>query len=148
MMQQERPIGVRVVAEALTWLGTPYRHQGRRRGVGCDCLGLIVGIWDALYGGAPVPVPDTYSPDWAEAGAGDPLVEAAATHFRRCDNPIAAGTLILFRWRDGSPAKHCAVALSDHRMIHAYERHGVLVSPLGSHWRKRIAGTFAFPPIC
>ncbi len=27
------------------WLGTPYRHQGRRKGVGCDCLGLVLGVW-------------------------------------------------------------------------------------------------------
>lgn len=33
-----------VVAEAMTWLGTPWRHQGRLKGVGVDCLGLIIGI--------------------------------------------------------------------------------------------------------
>ena len=42
-----------VVGEALTWLGTPYRHQGLRKGVGCDCLGLVLGVWRAVYGVAP-----------------------------------------------------------------------------------------------
>ncbi|MFZ1680734.1 MAG: peptidase P60, partial [Rhizobiaceae bacterium] len=32
-----------VVAEAERWIGTPYRHQGSTRGVGCDCLGLVLG---------------------------------------------------------------------------------------------------------
>jgi cell wall-associated NlpC family hydrolase len=29
------PAGKAVIAEAMTWLGTPYRHQGSRKGVGC-----------------------------------------------------------------------------------------------------------------
>ena len=28
------------VAEALTWLGTPYHHQGRVKGVGVDCRSI------------------------------------------------------------------------------------------------------------
>ena len=42
-----------IVAEALAWLGTPYRHQGARKGVGCDCLGLVRGVWRAVYGDNP-----------------------------------------------------------------------------------------------
>jgi hypothetical protein len=32
------------IAQARTWIGTPFHHQGRLKGVGCDCLGLIVGV--------------------------------------------------------------------------------------------------------
>ncbi len=39
-----------VVVEALSWVGTPYRHQAAQKGVGCDCLGLVRGVWRALYG--------------------------------------------------------------------------------------------------
>ena len=34
--------GQDVVAEARRWLGTPWRHQARLRGVGVDCGGLVV----------------------------------------------------------------------------------------------------------
>lgn len=71
-----------VLAEAETWLGTPYRHQGSRKGVGCDCLGLVRGIWRALYGREPE-LPGPYTPDWAETGKGDPLFEAAMRHCRQ-----------------------------------------------------------------
>ena len=37
--------GVDVMRSARSWLGTPYRHQGARKGVGCDCLGLVRGVW-------------------------------------------------------------------------------------------------------
>src|SRR5258705_11857517 len=36
------------ITEALTWEGTPYRHQGRLKGVGVDCIGLLVGVAHAL----------------------------------------------------------------------------------------------------
>ena len=37
-----------IIAEARTWLGTPYHHQARLKGVGCDCLGLVVGVANEL----------------------------------------------------------------------------------------------------
>ena len=36
--------GLDVVAQARSWLGTPFRHQGRLKGVGVDCAGLIIGV--------------------------------------------------------------------------------------------------------
>ena len=37
-----------IVAEARTWLGVPWRHQGWRKATGCDCVGLIRGVGHAL----------------------------------------------------------------------------------------------------
>lgn len=33
-----------VVAEAKEWIGTRWKHQGKLKGVGCDCAGLIIGV--------------------------------------------------------------------------------------------------------
>jgi cell wall-associated NlpC family hydrolase len=33
-----------LVKQARSWVGTPFKYQGRLKQVGCDCLGLIVGI--------------------------------------------------------------------------------------------------------
>jgi cell wall-associated NlpC family hydrolase len=33
-----------VIAEARTWLDTPYVHQGRTKGVAVDCAGLVIGV--------------------------------------------------------------------------------------------------------
>ena len=46
-----------VVAAARQFLGTPYRHQASIVGVGCDCLGLLRGVWRVLYGGEPEAMP-------------------------------------------------------------------------------------------
>ena len=40
--------GERVVELARSWIGTPYVHQASVRGVGCDCLGLLRGVWREL----------------------------------------------------------------------------------------------------
>ncbi len=137
-----------VVKAALSWLGTPYRHQGSRKGVGCDCLGLVRGVWRELYDTEPED-PGPYAADWAETGGGDRLMEAAKRHCR--EKPVAdlsPGDLVLFRWRPNAPARHAAIMVAPDRFIHAYQGQAVLISALVPHWRRRIAGVFAFPPFC
>lgn len=141
-------IAERVVAEALTWLGTPYRHQGSRKGVGCDCLGLIRGVWRAVYGAEPER-PGPYSADWAEAGGRDRLIDAARRHL--VEKPVGAmapGDVLVFRWRSHLPAKHCGILVAPDRFVHAYEGHAVLVSPLAPQWKRRVAGVFGWGLIC
>ena len=137
----------RVIKEALVWIGTPYRHQGTLKGVGCDCLGLVRGVWRALYGEEPESM-QPYSPDWAEAGRVDALIEAARRHFiERPKEEMAAGDVILFRWKPTHAAKHLGILVSNHAFIHAYEGHAVMISALVPQWRSRIAGVFSFKPI-
>lgn len=148
-MSEHRAVAVkdRVIVEAMSWVGTPYRHQASRRGVGCDCLGLVRGVWRAVYGGEPQN-PGPYAADWAEAGGADLLLQAARRHC--AEKPIAtmaAGDLLVFRWKPGVPAKHLGILIGPQRFVHAYEGHAVLASPLASQWRRRIAGVFAFPDI-
>ena len=37
-----------IVAEARSWIGTPFRWQASTKGLGADCKGLIVGVARAL----------------------------------------------------------------------------------------------------
>ena len=138
----------RVLMAARGFLGTPYRHQGSRAGVGCDCLGLVRGVWREVYGAEPED-PGSYSADWAETAKGDPMLDAARRHFQGIDSRRAApGDLVLFRWRHGRPAKHCGIldegAGERLRLIHAYEGAAVVSSPLTPGWAARIAGFFQF----
>ena len=34
-----------LVAEARSWLGTPWRHRGRIRGAGVDCAQFVIGVY-------------------------------------------------------------------------------------------------------
>ena len=131
-----------IIAEASSWIGTPYRHQASLKGVGCDCLGLVRGVWRAVVGAEPE-TPPPYAPDWAESGA-DALMDAARRHLV----PIGAvepGCVLLFRWRAGLPAKHCAIATSPQTMIHAHDGACVAEVAFRPWWQRHLAGVFAFP---
>ncbi|PYB76896.1 NlpC/P60 family protein [Rhizobium wuzhouense] len=103
-------VNARVLGIAERWIGTPYRHQGATRGVGCDCLGLVRGIWRELYGGEPEVVP-AYAPDWAERSGEERLLQAAGRHFSTVASfeESRPGDLVLFRFRPGMAAKHAGI---------------------------------------
>jgi len=140
--------GARIVAAARGWLGTPYRHQAACRGAGCDCLGLVRGIWREIKGGEPERLP-AYSMDWAEPARQEALWQAAARHLAaKALHDEAAGDVILFRMRAGSVAKHLGVVAETGAratFIHAYSGHGVVETALSAPWRRRIVARFQFP---
>lgn len=138
-------IGDRVVRLAETWIGTPYRHQGATLGVGCDCIGLIRGVWRALYGKEPEVVPP-YASDWAERSGDDRLLAAGLRLFGAPVPPakMAAGDVLLFRWRPDCAAKHAGILCGADHFIHAYEQAAVTRSFLVPSWRRRIAVVHRF----
>lgn len=137
----------RAVAEARRWLGTPYRHQACRRGVGVDCLGLIRGVWRALGGPEPTAQPP-YTPDWSEFSGRERLLVAARAHL--IELPLAAaapGDVVVFRLRPAGVAKHAGLLSAPDLVIHAYSGHGVVETPLEGVWRAARAAAFRFPPL-
>jgi len=138
----------RAVAEAQGWLGTPYVHQASRKGAGTDCLGLLRGVWRALYGAEPEEIP-AYSPDWAEPSHDEVLLDAGHRHLQaKSRTDEAVGDVLLFRMRVGSVAKHLGIQSAigpEARFIHAYSGHCVTESALTDPWRRRIAARFTFP---
>ncbi|MBF9048242.1 peptidase [Rhodobacterales bacterium LSUCC0031] len=137
-----------VLVAARGWLGTPYVHQASCRGAGCDCLGLVRGVWREVLGQEPELAPP-YTPDWSEASGQERLWQAALRHLQpKVLGDAAIGDVILFRMRDGGVAKHLgfqAETGQEARFIHAYSGHGVVESPLTPPWARRIVARFAFP---
>ena len=137
-----------VVAAARDWIGTPYLHQASCRGAGADCLGLVRGVWRAVMGAEPAPVPP-YTADWAEAARQERLLWAAQDWLH--PKPLAEaapGDVLLFRMRAGGVAKHLGIQSACGaypRFIHAYSGHAVAESALTLPWARRIAARFAFP---
>ncbi len=146
----------RIVKAARGWIGTPYHDQASVKGVGCDCLGLLRGVWREVIGPEPMPIPP-YSRDWGEAGPHEVLAEAArAAMIEIAPAEARTGDVVLFRMRQGAIAKHAGIltpgdrSARSHRsgrphFIHAYERTGVIEEPLTEPWRCRIAFAFRFP---
>jgi NlpC/P60 family putative phage cell wall peptidase len=136
-----------IVAEARGWIGTRYVHQASLKGVGCDCLGLLRGVWRNCIGIEPETAPP-YAPDWAEARGEEALAQAALRHLAPIAlDEIGAGDVLLFRWREGFVAKHAAIASGEGTMIHAHEGAAVCEVALAPWWRRRLAFAFRFPGV-
>jgi len=159
-----------IIAEARDWIGTAYMHQASAKGAGCDCLGLVRGVWRALYGAEPEATP-AYTPDWAEREGVETLLEAARRHMREIALEDATpGDVLLFRMHAQTPAKHCAILDSPDRqlasrqivgcsnwrlgdlatgafIIHAYWGRAVVRSRFAPWWRARCAAAFSFPDV-
>jgi NlpC/P60 family putative phage cell wall peptidase len=144
-MSHSQTTPARVVKATRRWIDTPYHDQASVRGVGCDCLGLLRGVWRDVVGPEPIPVPP-YSRDWGETGPVEVLAEAARAAMQELDVAEArAGDIILFRMRAGAIAKHVGILSSKTTFVHAYERTGVIEEHLTPAWQRRIAFVFRFP---
>jgi NlpC/P60 family putative phage cell wall peptidase len=141
-------IGLAVVAEARSWIGTPYMHQASNKGAGTDCLGLLRGVWRLILGAEPEAVPP-YTDDWAEPSREEVLFRAAERWLAPKGLANAEiGDVLLFRMRQGSVAKHLgiqSVVGDSAAFVHAYTNHGVVESPLSQPWQRRIVARFSFP---
>jgi NlpC/P60 family putative phage cell wall peptidase len=149
-----------VIAVARSWIGTPYHDQASLKGAGCDCLGLIRGVWREVVGAEPGPLPP-YSRDRGETSGREVLLEGARAHMIEVPLATVAGTasggsgaadasgttvaLVLFRMQRGAVAKHCGILTCTGTVIHAYERLGVVEVPFTTFWSRRAAAAFLFP---
>lgn len=139
-----------IVVAARSWLGTPYQHQASLKHVGCDCLGLLRGIWREVRGDEPEIAPP-YSPDWAESSdplgiCYEPLIAAASRHLQPAKvAQMLPGDVLLFRWRAHLPAKHLAVLSAPGSMIHAHDGACVAEVALSGWWLRHLAAVFRFP---
>lgn len=135
----------RVLREAKRWLDTPYQHQASERSAGCDCLGLIRGIYRHLYGGEPA-APPPYTPDWAEQCGEETLRDAAQLWLDAIPNDRAKpGDALLFRMSPDAPCKHIAILSAPNIITHAYWGRAVVESFFVPYWRRRWVHSFRFP---
>lgn len=147
-MRDRISVGERVLAEAQSWIGTPYLHQASMKGAGADCLGLLRGVWRATHGPEPEAIPP-YTPDWSEPCGEERLWRAAMQHL--ISKPLEQaemGDVLLFRMRDGSVAKHLGIqgkVGAGASFVHAYAGHGVVESAMSATWARRIVARFSFP---
>lgn len=132
-----------IVSAARAYLGTPFVHQGRLRGAGVDCVGLLIcmardlGITDVEYTG------------YRRTGDGGLLMQALESHLVRLPDDVffQAGQVLAIRYRN---PQHVAVvtgaAPDGITIVHAIER-GVTEHILDARWRRRIYAIFDFPGV-
>jgi cell wall-associated NlpC family hydrolase len=120
----------RLVEQAMTYLGTPYRMGGTSRR-GLDCSGLV----GAVYGEQGLGMPRTAAEQFAEG------VPVSAGELR-------PGDLVFFRDTYKRGISHVGIFVGDGHFIHAAgRRQGVIVSELSRpYYRLRYAGARRLAP--
>lgn len=138
MEEGGREVFVRgVIRSARSCLGTPFHHQGRMKGVGLDCIGLIVVAlsengWDVCD-----------RTDYGRRPDGVSLLAALEAHGARRVEAIEAGDVLVFMY-DKQP-QHVALATSADTLIHAFAPVGKVVeSGISGYWRRRLWGGYRF----
>jgi NlpC/P60 family putative phage cell wall peptidase len=140
-----------VVAEARRWIDTPFHHQARTRGVGCDCGGLVGGIAVALR---LVPLDwwersfDPAFGGYARQPSQDRLRQICLLFMDRLEpGSEQPGDVVLIDF--GVEPQHLGV-LADYRhgglsIVHAMARPPrVAEHRLDPRWRDRVVDAFAY----
>ena len=141
--------GAYVVKAARGWLGTPYLHQGRLKGIGVDCAGLIIAVAREL-GLLP---PEFDVTGYSRQPDGQ-LLSHCDRHMRRVDEP-QPGDVLITRF-DIDPC-HLGFAADYHipghlSMIHALcarsGRGKVIEQRIDASMRRRLVAVYRLPGVC
>jgi NlpC/P60 family putative phage cell wall peptidase len=135
-----------VIAEARSWLGTPWHHQASLKGVGCDCIGFVRGVAKPFAGEVPIPL--DYPETWHLYRAEPRMYLGFKEHCEEIAPADAlAGDILLFGAGKG-PAHHCAYVTPDGGLIHCYREAGKVVEQaLTEWWRGKLQHAFRLPGI-
>jgi NlpC/P60 family putative phage cell wall peptidase len=111
-----------VIGEARSWIGTKFHNNQRLKGVGCDCLGLIVSVMETVGVVRDVPIPN-YSPQFMAHSSEELYVSAVLDYCDEVEMP-EMGDLAFFKF--GRCYSHAGLVVSwPHEMIHSYCGRGV-----------------------
>lgn len=134
--------GAAVVREARTWLGTPFRHQGRDRN-GIDCVGLPIVVLKGL--GVVLPEYESLNDYPRQPPAGD--MERRFLHVCTKLPEYVPGSVAVIQWQKS--LMHVAIVTDTDSLIHVMERNQrVIEHGFRGMWRDRFAqGAWALPGV-
>ena len=139
--EQER---ANVCEIARTWLGTPYHHRARLKGIGVDCGQLIAAVFEEAGLIPPVPL-EFYPPDWMLHRDEPRFQNTVERYCKQVEREIRPADILLFRV--GRSFAHGAIVLEYPMIIHAHARQSVVIlssMEQESVLRDRLAGVWTF----
>lgn len=124
-----------IVAEARSWVGTPFHWQASRKGVGADCKGLIAGVASAL-GMEEAQSIYALKADYMSVDVAL-LREGLSAIFDQATEAQPGDVLLL---NIGGKPQHLALLSAPGRMIHTYGKgpRSVIEVPMGTVWKNAI----------
>jgi NlpC/P60 family putative phage cell wall peptidase len=122
MQEEEAVERARVIAEARTWLGTPFRDQADVKGAGVDCAMLIIRAF-VDTGMTPPFDPRPYPPRWFLHQGEERFLGWMQKYGIEIEAAAAQpGDIVIYRF--GRCFSHSALIVSEREILHAYFKEG------------------------
>jgi cell wall-associated NlpC family hydrolase len=129
-----------LVAEAVSWAGTPWHHAARIKGAGVDCGMFVLEVYERC-GLVAHYEPKDYPRDWHMNQRRERFREIVEQFCEPTQTPLP-GDVVCFRW--GHCVSHGGIVIAWPEIIHAYIDHGVIRDDAqrNSVLSKRLAGFY------
>lgn len=113
---EEADLRAAIVAEALSWEGTPYHSRARIKGVGVDCAQLPAAVYEAV--GLIPHLDPVYADQWFLHRDEELYLAWVEPYARRIGrDDLKPGDFVI--WRYGRTYSHGAIAMEPPIVIHA-----------------------------
>lgn len=112
------------VAEAMTWLRTPYQHRAAVKGAGVDCAQLLIEVFSAIGKIEKFDV-GYYPHDWHLHRDEERYLGWIKQYSTQVDQP-KPGDVALFKF--GRCVSHGAIVVAWPTVIHAFWRQGCVLA--------------------
>lgn len=107
----------RVIEEAVSWIGTPWRHGARVKGAGVDCGQFLIAVFSSV-GLIPEIDPGDYPADFALHRSEEWYLRLVEEHMAPIMGPPQVGDVVLYRW--GRCLSHGAIVAGWPMVIHSF----------------------------
>jgi cell wall-associated NlpC family hydrolase len=107
-----------IVAEAMSWLGTPYHHEGDTKGIGVDCGMLLVRVFVDCGLCEPFD-PRPYARHWHLHRGEERYLDFVHDRTRKVEHP-GPGDVVVYKY--GRVFSHGGIVVEWPRIIHAWSR--------------------------
>jgi NlpC/P60 family putative phage cell wall peptidase len=115
---------LRIVEEARSWIGTAYHHRAWIKGVGVDCLWLLIKVYQTVGIVPPEFDPGNYTSDWY-LHRDEELYLGGVQHFaHEIAGPPLPGDVAMFKV--GRCVAHGAICIGNDSVVHANRKHAVV----------------------
>jgi cell wall-associated NlpC family hydrolase len=125
-----------LIAEASSWLGTPFRSYARVKGVGVDCVNLAMALYQetGFLNGLSLPYYRVGEGAHIHTSKLEEWIEKCG-RFERAQSPAVGDALCI---RFGDVSHHVGVVTSDTMFIHVYRRQNATENSLAdSFWTEK-----------
>ncbi len=101
---------------ARTWLKTPYHSNAMIKGIGCDCLTILAGVFDEAGLVIKPPIPK-YSPQFMLNRSDELYMSGLLEYTKEVSDPLPGDIAM---WKFGRCFSHAGIVIRWPIIIHAY----------------------------